>query len=112
MSEPRKLKKADLEMRWLKEEGPSEREESDSEDECNQIEVHNVPSSVTENMLKTYFEMNKSGGGRNAVADCKQVREGIFTVTFHDPRGMCCKKNSNEQYNNTISAYCVQLQRR
>jgi poly [ADP-ribose] polymerase 10/14/15 len=107
MSEPRKLKKADLEMRWLKEEGPSEREESDSEDECNQIEVHNVPSSVTENMLKTYFEMNKSGGGRNAVADCKQVREGIFTVTFHDPR-VAAKVIS--QPNHTLKKAALSLQ--
>ena len=85
MSEPRKLKKAELQMGWVKK---PEKEGSDPEEELNQIEVHNVPSFVTGSVLKAYFETTKSGGCNNAVADCYQVQEGVFTVTFHDPQGM------------------------
>ena len=88
MSEPRTFKKAELQMSWVKEKGPPEDDEIEPEEDPSQIEVHNVPSKVTENVLKTYFETGKSGGCKDAVADCKQIENGIFTVTFHDPQGI------------------------
>ena len=88
MSEPRIFKKAELQISWVKEKGPPEDDESESEEDPSQIEVRNVPSNVTENVLKAYFEMGKSGGYKDAVADCKQIENGIFTVTFHDPQGI------------------------
>ena len=86
ISEPRTFKKTHLQMSWVKKEGPPEKEEK--EHHPNQIEVHNVPPTVTDKLLGTYFEMAKSGGCNNAVAHCKQIETGVFTVTFHDPQGV------------------------
>ena len=82
-SEPRKFKKEVLEIRLLE-----HKDEADSEATSNEIEVHNVPESVTKKVLKTYFEMGKSGGCPGAVADCRKINEGTFIVTFHDPLGI------------------------
>lgn len=87
MSEPRKYKKQELQMKWV-EETSSEEDESDSDFEPNQIEVHNVPDRVTDEGLKAYFEMTKSGGSSDAVFECRQVGKGVFIVTFQDPKGM------------------------
>ena len=67
------------------EEISSAQEESDSQ--CNQIEVHNVPAAVSDKLLKAYFEGARSGGCTNAVAKCEQTQKGVFIVTFHDPKG-------------------------
>ena len=82
-SEPRKFKKEVLEIHLLE-----HKDEADSEATSNEIEVHNVPENVTEKVLKTYFEVGKSGGCPGAVADCRKINEGTFIVTFHDPSGI------------------------
>lgn len=79
-------------MRFV-EEASCEREGSGSEEEPNQIEVHNVPDTVndkpiTDKHVTAYFEGAKSGGCANAVAECKQIRKGVFNVTFYDPKGV------------------------
>ena len=86
MSETRTYRKVSLQMSWVEERSGTS--ESDSDDESNQIEVHDVPSSVTEKTLKAYFEVNKSGGCKGAVSDCKQIKEGVFVVTFFSHEGM------------------------
>ena len=53
----------------------------------NQIEVSNVPEGVTKEVLQAYFELAKSGGCANAVADCTKIGPRRFYVTFHDPKG-------------------------
>lgn len=86
ISEPRKFKKEILQMKYV-EEPSCEPQGSDSEDEPYQIEVRNVPDKVNEKTLKAYFEGVKSGGCDGAVAECKRIQQGIFIVTFHDPKG-------------------------
>lgn len=105
MSRPLKVKRTVLEMNVLEEEkgeereeedregeieggGPSETKETNSGNRLSQIEVSNVPEKVTERVLKTYFETGLSNSCPKAVSDCKKIREGVFTVTFHDPEGM------------------------
>lgn len=83
MSGPRDYKKIPLQISWVKE--PTMCLE---EDKPNQIKVYNVPSDVKEKVLKTYFEVARSGGCKNAVADCKKIETGVYVVTFHDPQGM------------------------
>ena len=83
MSEPREFKKE-----THVEETSREPKGSDSEeDEPNQIEVRNVPDTVNEKTLKAYFEGERSGGCDGAVAECKRIQQGIFIVTFNDPKG-------------------------
>ena len=79
-------KKAPLEMNWVEKGTGSS--DSESEEESNQIEVSHVPDSVTKVILKTYFEMPKSGGQKGAVTDCKELGKGVFLVTFRDPKGV------------------------
>ena len=87
ISKPRKFKKETLQMKYV-EETLCEPKGSDSEeDEPNQIEVCNVPDTVNEKILKLYFEGEKSGGCDGAVAECKKIQQGIFIVTFRDPKG-------------------------
>ena len=84
MSEPRTFKKVELQIQPVQ----AIDDESESENNPNQIEVHNVPEAVTEKLLKTYFELDKSGSCAGAVADCKKIKHGAFIVTFHDPTSM------------------------
>ena len=87
MSEPRAFKKETLQMKYVEETSREPKESDSEEDEPNQIEVRNVPDVVNEKKLKAYFEGEKSGGCDGAVAECKQIQQGIFIVTFHDPKG-------------------------
>ena len=87
MSKPRVVKTTVLQMRKL-EETAHESEESDSDDEPTQIEVHNVPEKITEYYLKTFFERPRSGSQANAVSSCRNVGGGVFIVSFHDPKGI------------------------
>ena len=87
MSEPRKFKKETLQMKYVEETLHDAKGSDSEEDEPNQIEVRNVPDIVNEKTLKAYFEGEKSGGCDGAVAECKQIQQGIFIVTFHDPNG-------------------------
>ena len=87
MSEPRKLKREKLQMKRV-EEASSHDDESNSDIEPNKIEVHNVPDKVTDDVLKAFFEMDKSGGSDGAIDECRLIRKGVFILTFRDPRGM------------------------
>lgn len=87
ISEPRKFKKEILQMKYVEETSCEPNGSDSEEDEPNQIEVRNVPHKVNEKTLKAYFEVEKSGGCDGAVAQCKQIQQGIFIVTFHDPKG-------------------------
>ena len=51
------------------------------------LEVGNVPSKVSIEALKTFFETARSGGKDDAVANIINVKPGVFHVTFHDHRG-------------------------
>ena len=84
LSEPRAFKKASLELSILEAVDTADQSEGVV---CNQIEVSNVPDTVKEVVLKTYFETSKSGGSDNAVSECKKISPGVFHVTFHDPQG-------------------------
>lgn len=82
-------KKNELKVKWVEEEvSLSDIEGSDSEDEPNQIEVHNVPETVKEDVMTAYFETEKSSGSRGAVSGCEKMDNGVFIVTFYDPKGM------------------------
>ena len=63
-------------------------DENSEEEEPRQIEVSNVPDVADEEMVKAYFEGTESGGCANAVAECIQIKGGVFLVTFHDPKGI------------------------
>lgn len=84
MSKTRIFKKVNLHLSIVKEVVKPEQSETDNP---NQIEVRNVPETVTEEVLKTYFEQARSGGSVNAVTDCIKIGPGLFRVTFHDPKG-------------------------
>ena len=58
------------------------------------VEVSNVPQTVNEEMLKIFFEGDKSGGCAGAVAHIVKVTGRVFQVTFHDPAGMFYCYNS------------------
>ena len=96
MSKPRRVKRAVLQMRKL-EEVAQESEESDSDDKPTQIEVRNVPEKITEYYLKTFFERPRSGGQANAVSSCRNIGDGVFIVSFHDPKGITLTIGSNTQ---------------
>ena len=87
MSEPRKFKKETLWMKYVEEISCEPKGSDSEEDEPNQIEVRNVPAKVNEKLLKLYFEGERAGGCDGAVAECKKIQQGIFVVTFHDPKG-------------------------
>ena len=96
MSEPRKFKREFLQLK-LVEEASCAMEDSDYQ--SNQIEVRNVPHTVSCELVKAYFEGAKSGGSANAVAECKKTEPGVFIVTFHDPNG---EKSNPCSYNHLI----------
>ena len=83
VSEKRIFKKVTLQLSFVKEASKTEPSE-----DLNQIEVSNVPDSVTKEALQTYFEMPNSGGCADAVAECTKIGPGKFYVTFRDPKGM------------------------
>ena len=85
VSDTRIFKKKPLQLRFVKEVSKPEPSEAD---DPTQIEVSNVPETVNEEVLKTYFEGAKSGSRANAVAECRKIGPGVFHVTFHDPKGM------------------------
>lgn len=87
MSEPRKFKKETLQMKFVEETSHEDGSSDSEEDEPNKIEVRNVPDKVDEKLLKVYFEGVKSGGCEGAVAECERIQQGVFIVTFHDPKG-------------------------
>ena len=87
-SKPRALKRKPLQFSFVQK-APSESDENDSEEEePRQIEVSNVPDAADEELVKAYFEGNKSGSCANAVAECTRIQKGVFLVTFRDPKGM------------------------
>lgn len=67
---------------------PPETDDDDGEVQPTKIEVSNVPDTVKEEVLKSFFEGSKSGGCSGAVADITKIRAGVFHVTFHDPKGV------------------------
>lgn len=85
MSKTRKFKKKVIQLDIVTEVGKPEPSKAD---DMNQIEVSNVPESVSESVLQCYFEGTRSGGCANAVAECTKIGPGKFYVTFHDPKGM------------------------
>ena len=96
MSEPRRVKKkAVLKMRPI-EESECETQERNSVDPT-QIEVHNIPDGVTDYLVKVYFETLKSGSCPKAVAECRKSGNGVFVVSFHDPKGI---------YHNSVVCCC------
>ena len=52
------------------------------------IEVSGIDDSITEDILKKYFENKRSGSKRGAVKTCSIVKEGTAHITFHDNQGM------------------------
>ena len=51
------------------------------------VEVSNVPETVSDEVLKAYFEGTRLGSYADAVAECTKIHKGIFHVTFHDSKG-------------------------
>ena len=49
------------------------------------LEVSNLPSNVTKDVLELYFESPKSGGHDGAVKDVSFVSPGVAQVKFSDP---------------------------
>jgi RNA recognition motif-containing protein len=49
------------------------------------LEVSNLPSDVTKDVLELYFENPKSGGQDGAVKDVSFVSPGVAHVKFSDP---------------------------
>ena len=84
-SETHTFKRKSLQLSFVKEVRKPEPSEAD---DPTQIEVSNVPETVNEKLLKTYFEGARSHSRANAVAECRRIGPGMFHVTFHDPIGM------------------------
>lgn len=49
------------------------------------LEVSNLPSKVTREILELYFESPKSGGETGAVRDIHFISPGVAHVKFSDP---------------------------
>ena len=103
MSEPRKLKKEQLQLKFVEEVSCAA---EDIDYQSNQIEVSNVPHTVSCELVTAYFEGPKSGGCANAVAKCKKTEQGVFIVTFHDPNG---KRSNPCSYNSIDLSYSPPL---
>ena len=54
------------------------------------VEVSNLPSNVTKEVLELYFESSKSGGQDGAVQDISFVSPGVAHVKFSDPESESC----------------------
>ena len=52
------------------------------------IEVNGLDSSISEAVLKMYFESKMAGSRKGAVKKCSIINEGTAHVTFHDSQGM------------------------
>ena len=89
-----KIKESQVEIEFKQlsadDEGPPplERESDEEGRETATIEVANVPSTVTIEVLQAFFETPRSGGQEDAVSNIVTVKPGIFHVTFHDPAGI------------------------
>lgn len=55
------------------------------------IEVSGFDGSLSEDILKLYFESEKSVGRRDAVQTCSIVSKRVAHLTFHDSQGMECR---------------------
>ena len=55
------------------------------------LEVSNLPSNVTKEVLELYFESSKSGGQGGAVQDISFASPGVAHVKFSDPESESCK---------------------
>ena len=53
------------------------------------IEVRGIGGSLSEDILKIYFENKTAGSRRGAVETCSIVGNGRALVTFYDFEGMC-----------------------
>ena len=51
------------------------------------LEVSGLPHDADEELLKLYFESQKSGGHHDAVAECSVVASGTARVKFQSPEG-------------------------
>ena len=100
MSEPRKFKREVLQLK-LVEEASCAMEDNDYQ--SNQIEVRNVPHTVSCELVKAYFEGPKSGSCANAVAECKKTEPGVLIVTFYDPNG----ERSNPYFHNHFISHIL-----
>lgn len=85
-----KKKQVNVEFQSVCDEGPPplEADDDDGEGHPTKIEVSNVPDSITEEVLKVFFEGSRSGSCSGAVADITKIKSGVFHVTFHDPKGV------------------------
>ena len=84
VSQPRTLKKVVLSLKLVTED-QSGCHTVGYNQTC--VEVSNVPETVSEEMLKAYFEGARLGSCADAVAECTKIHRGIFHVTFHDSKG-------------------------
>ena len=55
------------------------------------LEVSNLPSSVTVDVLELYFESPKSGGHGGAVKDISFSSPGVARIKFSDPQSKLYK---------------------
>ena len=108
-SRPHKFRKSqvNIEFQQLSEcdKGPPplEFDDDDGEVQPTKIEVSKVPDSITEEVLKPFFEGSRSGGCSGAVADITMIRPGVFHVTFHESKGVA---SLTKAYECNIDSIC------
>lgn len=57
------------------------------------LEVNNLPSDISEDLLVLYFESPKSGGCANAVKSVTVVRPGVARIQFLSTKSKPTKWN-------------------
>ena len=65
----------------------SDQPDSESETECNVLEVSGLPPKADSDTLEMYFEGPRSGGCEGAVENCIFISPGVAQVKFTSPKG-------------------------
>ena len=65
----------------------SDQPDSESETECDVLEVSGLPPKADRDTLQMYFATPKSGGCKGAVENCTFISPGVAQVKFTSPKG-------------------------
>lgn len=66
---------------------PSDQPDSETEMECDVLEVSGLPPKADRDTLEMYFEGPRSGGCEGAMENCTFISPGVAQVKFTSPKG-------------------------
>lgn len=70
----------------------SDQPDSESEIECDVLEVSGLPPKADIDTLEMYFETQRSGGCDGGVINCTFISPKVAQVKFRSPKGSICHK--------------------